>query len=897
MGRKRQTRKRTDRVQSKTSLNSGNISSDSDSETSLVSHKESQTVFGQKTRTNDSAYADRNTSTQATGSTSFVSHCLSDQTAQAEGAGSVSYDRSELTQENFHSEKIRHTQHDHGQYYISKPSDSYDTDQAAPTLPVDTGRGRLISPVNLNHATTNNARPDTSLLHVGGSGENSDTDQTIHSTGASLRGRGSLMTREPQRGENSSHAQAENGHHSVLELDAHSDVDQSAHYGNPIRTDFNREYSGPPRVTHSDAVLQNTQAGMGLRSPGPILPNTQTGNSKVGSGEDASLQTGGDSITSVVQTFCYFISKQNETQITRISQQTEIQNNMLRECLTGITNVVRENNASVSQCMNGITGQLSNLTGLIRNSREQTSSAREVTQTTESNSLCDTVTSLGSCQYQNTVASNDLHQTAISRSNQPSHSAHNTQTAPSYSYVHRPDSSPTVHASEPQTAPAQTLVQNNCSRPRPSEANKQDSSPTFATLETQPTASDPSQLNIQNTNNAASTSRPHGTSELHSRNRNVKLPAFTGNCNDSWKVWYSRFKTVANLNNWDEPTRLSELVQRLQGTAADFVFDEIPQGIISNFPSLVHELGLRFQTVETNKTFRVQFGKRTQRIGESVEDYSAELKRIYDKAYPGRNPEMRRQLLLQQFLNGLRDKQAKFAVEYFKEPCTIEEAVHNLVTYTEAQQGHKFDTSRPNDNMKSVRFLSGVSVDGEEADDDSSDDERFKNTANISRPLSSFSGQKENQTVRKVQTTPSNSDSNATDLLSQILLCMTELAERKLDESGPNKTQVTPRTQDQLHRHGQSRLQNTNQGPIPRQGQMRPQPQGQGQPVSQNRLANIQCFHCSNFGHFKRECPILQAAEQNLNGTSESKRRVPQQMQWVPRATQGPVRQQNIALN
>ena len=227
-----------------------------------------------------------------------------------------------------------------------------------------------------------------------------------------------------------------------------------------------------------------------------------------------------------------------------------------------------------------------------------------------------------------------------------------------------------MHASEPQTAPAQTLVQNNCSRPRPSEANKQDSLPTFATLGTvtHPTASDRSQLNIQNTNNAACTSRPHGTSEhgAHSRNRNVKLPAFTGNCNDSWKVWYSHFTTVANLNNWDEPTRLSELVQRLQGTAADFVFDEIPQGIISNFPSLVHELGLRFQTVETNKTFRVQFGKRTQRIGESVEDYSAELKRIYDKAYPGRNPEMRRQLLLQQFLNGLRDKQAKFAVEYFK---------------------------------------------------------------------------------------------------------------------------------------------------------------------------------------------------------------------------------------
>lgn len=125
----------------------------------------------------------------------------------------------------------------------------------------------------------------------------------------------------------------------------------------------------------------------------------------------------------------------------------------------------------------------------------------------------------------------------------------------------------------------------------------------------------------------------------------MKLPAFTGNSNESWKVWFSRFSTVADLNNWNDATRLSELVQSLQGTAADFVFDEIPFETISDFHSPVHELSLRFQAVETNKTFRVQFGKRTQRIGKSVEDYSAELKRIYDKAYPGRNPEMRRQLL------------------------------------------------------------------------------------------------------------------------------------------------------------------------------------------------------------------------------------------------------------
>ena len=97
MGRKRQTRNRTDRVNSKTSLNSGNVSSDSKSETSLVSRKESQTVLGQKALTNGSADTDCNAPIQPTGAsinhTSFGQHCLTGQVVQTERAG-TSYDRS-----------------------------------------------------------------------------------------------------------------------------------------------------------------------------------------------------------------------------------------------------------------------------------------------------------------------------------------------------------------------------------------------------------------------------------------------------------------------------------------------------------------------------------------------------------------------------------------------------------------------------------------------------------------------------------------------------------------------------------------------------------------------------------------------------------------------------------
>ncbi|MEW8548511.1 MAG: zinc finger CCHC domain-containing protein, partial [Candidatus Thiodiazotropha sp.] len=399
----------------------------------------------------------------------------------------------------------------------------------------------------------------------------------------------------------------------------------------------------------------------------------------------------------------------------------------------------------------------------------------------------------------------------------------------------------------------------------------------LATLNTNP-VSNPYHFSSQNTNNAASTFESH---DKISRSRNVKLPAFTGNSNDSWKVWFSRFTTVADLNNWDEATRLSELVQRLQGTAADFVFDEIPSEIIGNFQSLVHELGLRFQSVETNKTFRVQFGNRSQRIGESVEDYSAELKRIYDKAYPGRNPEMRRQLLLQQFLSGLRDRQAKFAVEYFKEPCTIEDAVHNVVTYMEAQQVPSFDSGR---NRKSVRFYADAASDAD--NDDSSDNET--NHIHSSRSLVPSNGRPEKQSIRKIKTTGSTqepkSSCHTSDSLSKkeidFIHCLVASAERETNEPLPNKPQVAPRAQ----------------GHMVKQGQMRPLQKNQGQNQGQNRFANVQCYHCSNFGHIKRDCPILQA-EQNLNGKSESQRRASRPGQGVLLNKQGQVSQPSISLN
>ncbi|CAC5426494.1 unnamed protein product [Mytilus coruscus] len=105
---------------------------------------------------------------------------------------------------------------------------------------------------------------------------------------------------------------------------------------------------------------------------------------------------------------------------------------------------------------------------------------------------------------------------------------------------------------------------------------------------------------------------------------NAKLPSFTGK--EKWEVWINRFEAVANLQNWDNKTKLSELLTRLQGEAGDFVFDQLNSKTLKNYSKLATELKNRFGVFENKRTYKVQFNRRTQKSNEDTADYAAELK-------------------------------------------------------------------------------------------------------------------------------------------------------------------------------------------------------------------------------------------------------------------------------
>ncbi|VDI59336.1 Hypothetical predicted protein [Mytilus galloprovincialis] len=157
----------------------------------------------------------------------------------------------------------------------------------------------------------------------------------------------------------------------------------------------------------------------------------------------------------------------------------------------------------------------------------------------------------------------------------------------------------------------------------------------------------------------------------HSKRSNAKLPSFTGK--EKWEVW----------------------INRLQGEAGDFVFDQLNSKTLKNYSKLATELKNRFWVFENKRAYKVQFNRRTQK---SNEDYAAELKRIYDKAYSNRHAKIIQEDLLQRFLMGLSDNEARIHLELNKDPKTIEEAVQEVITYkettSEAHEGNSVKNTK-----------------------------------------------------------------------------------------------------------------------------------------------------------------------------------------------------------
>ena len=179
----------------------------------------------------------------------------------------------------------------------------------------------------------------------------------------------------------------------------------------------------------------------------------------------------------------------------------------------------------------------------------------------------------------------------------------------------------------------------------------------------------------------------------HYHKKKGKLATYNGK--ERWRVWYNRFKSATEGYSIKE--KLSDLLSLMRGSAAEFVFDQLSSKDRKDYSKLKAELAKRFHQIENPKAYGAMFSKRNQKSSETLEEYAAELKRLYNKAHPKRDERTRKEDLLRRLLDGAIDKEAASQVEFVKHPNEIDTAVSEIIMYQQLQKGGKSRLARTRD--------------------------------------------------------------------------------------------------------------------------------------------------------------------------------------------------------
>ena len=316
------------------------------------------------------------------------------------------------------------------------------------------------------------------------------------------------------------------------------------------------------------------------------------------------------------------------------------------------------------------------------------------------------------------------------------------------------------------------------------------------------------------------------------RDYEVKLPPFNGK--EDWKIWVSRFETYAERRGWSDDKKLDNLIPKLQGKAGEFVFTQLPRSTLSCYNELIKELNSRFRVVETKRTFAAQFSQRTQRQGETAEEFAAELKRLYAKAYSFRGEATRQEDLVRRFLDGLRDSEARFEVEYNKEPVNIDDAVFHVVNFVQTKRR---GSSEEYSDRKFKRYARRVNVESDDSSGEDSPDER-------------------NDRVYRL---PTKKDKQ------QNLKAAGEPHKKESEKEAENSSEKVLNETNNLIQDLVKQIQELTKATIVSTNTQQQQRQHKGR--------NTVCYGCGMIGHMIRDCP--QKANKGGNGNSNAPSGIP----------------------
>ena len=130
----------------------------------------------------------------------------------------------------------------------------------------------------------------------------------------------------------------------------------------------------------------------------------------------------------------------------------------------------------------------------------------------------------------------------------------------------------------------------------------------------------------------------------------ARIQRFNGRYLD-WTAWFRHFRAVAELQEWDDRMKAVQLVSYLDDLPMNIV-QELSDNELYDYSVLVRTLDKRFDPASRVSTYRSKFHGRTRRHQEEAEQFADELNMLCRCGYPHSSPQMRRELICEQFVRG-----------------------------------------------------------------------------------------------------------------------------------------------------------------------------------------------------------------------------------------------------
>ena len=125
-----------------------------------------------------------------------------------------------------------------------------------------------------------------------------------------------------------------------------------------------------------------------------------------------------------------------------------------------------------------------------------------------------------------------------------------------------------------------------------------------------------------------------------------------------WPAWFRHFRAVADVQGWDKDQRALQMVSYLDEKAMN-VAQELSDRELYNYDALVGLLSARFDPASRVSASMSRFHGRTRRHQEDADTYADSITELCRLGYPQSSPELRQELISEQFVRGQSDPELK----------------------------------------------------------------------------------------------------------------------------------------------------------------------------------------------------------------------------------------------